>query len=189
LIINQRDATVAATVIQWLGTNVGYGFLTECLRRAGLVIIDKDELEVLRAREPRKDEPYTQGVNDQYYSVHTQQGYELVPGAWQCSMFNNQSDTVASELILEAVALTRGYYGEPPALGMVTFVDPRKVAGFFVRTPEGRELRWGYSFWKAGFKFCGWTQGGLYALQLKPEDMPSAAHLVSSQKSLLELVA
>lgn len=29
----ERDATVAATVIQWLGSNVGTGFLIEVLRR------------------------------------------------------------------------------------------------------------------------------------------------------------
>jgi hypothetical protein len=90
-------------------------------------------------------------------------------GTWECSMFRNEGASVGSDLIREAVAATRFYYGEPPALGMVTFVDPAKVAGFFVRG----ELRWGYSFWKAGFRHCGWTQGGLYAMQLRPENMPA----------------
>ena len=31
----QRDATVAATVVQWLGTNVGFGFVRSCLEKAG----------------------------------------------------------------------------------------------------------------------------------------------------------
>lgn len=31
----QRDATVAATVIQWLGSNVGRSFIEEALKRAG----------------------------------------------------------------------------------------------------------------------------------------------------------
>jgi hypothetical protein len=105
-------------------------------------------------------------------------------GAWQCTTFRNEGGESSSELITEAVALTRGHYGEPPDLGMVTFVDPRKVQGFFVRTREGRELRWGYSFWQAGFKFCGWTKGGLYALQLLPEDMPQPLRIKSAQQSL-----
>lgn len=34
-LVNQRDATIVATVIQWLGTNVGFAFLIECLREDG----------------------------------------------------------------------------------------------------------------------------------------------------------
>ena len=34
----QRDAEVAATVVQWLGTAVGYSFLTRCLKEAGFKI-------------------------------------------------------------------------------------------------------------------------------------------------------
>jgi len=34
----QRDAEVAATVIQWLGTAVGYSFLARCLKEAGFKI-------------------------------------------------------------------------------------------------------------------------------------------------------
>jgi hypothetical protein len=33
--VTQRDATVAATVIQWLGSNVGRSFLEEALKRDG----------------------------------------------------------------------------------------------------------------------------------------------------------
>lgn len=96
-------------------------------------------------------------------------------GAWVCSLFRNEGAACASRLIREAVAVTLWRYGEPPPLGMVTFVDPRRVPGHFARTREGRELRWGYSFWKAGFRFCGWTKGGLYALQLLPAEMPEPA--------------
>lgn len=35
LFINSRDRYVVATVIQWLGTNVGMGFLHEVLRKFG----------------------------------------------------------------------------------------------------------------------------------------------------------
>jgi len=34
----QRDAEVAATVVQWLGTAVGYSFLSRCLEEAGFKI-------------------------------------------------------------------------------------------------------------------------------------------------------
>lgn len=107
------------------------------------------------------------------------------PGAWICSSFRNEGGDLSSELIRQAVAVTRYVYREPPPLGMVTFVDPRKVKGFIVRTKEGSELRWGYSYWKAGFKFCGWTKGRLYALQLLPDSMPDAAKPDSAQMDLV----
>lgn len=34
----QRDARVAATVVQWLGTACGYSFLERCLKEAGFKI-------------------------------------------------------------------------------------------------------------------------------------------------------
>lgn len=34
-VVTQRDASVAATIIQWLGTNCGWGFLCEVLRKHG----------------------------------------------------------------------------------------------------------------------------------------------------------
>jgi hypothetical protein len=36
--LTQRDATLAASIIQWLGTNVGGGFVQECLREAGYTV-------------------------------------------------------------------------------------------------------------------------------------------------------
>jgi hypothetical protein len=38
--LTQRDARVAATIIQWLGTNCGFHFVVETLRRAGYIIAD-----------------------------------------------------------------------------------------------------------------------------------------------------
>lgn len=108
-------------------------------------------------------------------------------GAWECSTFRNEGALIGSELIREAVAATLHHYGEPPALGMITFINPRRVTGYFVRTTRGRELRWGYSFWKAGFEFCGWTKGGLYAMQMLPSAMPAPAPPRGSQSSLLEV--
>lgn len=49
LLIGQRDATVAATVIQWLGTNCGFGFLSGVLRECGYDIIDRKHLDTYYA--------------------------------------------------------------------------------------------------------------------------------------------
>ena len=84
-------------------------------------------------------------------------------GAWVCSCFRNESQVLSSELIREAVALTRGFWGEPPELGMVTFVDTDKVR---------RKRDWGRCYLKADWKRCGWTKGGLAALQILPHQMP-----------------
>lgn len=48
-------------------------------------------------------------------------------GAWMNSLFRKECSGHASDLIREAVAATRAVYGEPPALGMVSFVDAKKV--------------------------------------------------------------
>jgi hypothetical protein len=37
--INNRDRWIVATIIQWLGTNVGFCFLQEALRRCGYTIV------------------------------------------------------------------------------------------------------------------------------------------------------
>lgn len=87
-------------------------------------------------------------------------------GAWICSIFRNEGAGRASALIRDAVAATRAHYGVPPALGLVTFVDPR-----FVR-PKADP---GHCFIVAGFRPCGFTGSGLLALRLAPERMPPAA--------------
>jgi hypothetical protein len=84
-------------------------------------------------------------------------------GAWMCSCFRNESSMLASELIRDAVAATRWIYGEPPPLGMVTFVDRSRVK---------RSRVYGYTYRRAGFVECGETKGGLLALRLRPDDMP-----------------
>lgn len=85
-------------------------------------------------------------------------------GAWINSCFRREAGPQASQLIRQAVAATRWYWGEPPALGMVTFVDSRKVQ-------KKREP--GRCYKKAGFKLVGKTKGGLLAWQLLPADMPN----------------
>lgn len=37
-VINGRDRMIMATVVQWLGTNTGFCFLSECLNKAGYAI-------------------------------------------------------------------------------------------------------------------------------------------------------
>lgn len=42
-VIGPRERTIVATVIQWLGSNCGFSFLQEALRRAGYRIVPTDE--------------------------------------------------------------------------------------------------------------------------------------------------
>jgi hypothetical protein len=89
-------------------------------------------------------------------------------GAWICTLFRNESPEkyLSSSLICDAVAATRAYFGKPPALGMVTFVDPSRV-----RTKRDP----GWCYLRAGFRSVGTTKGGLIVLQLVPSRMPPAA--------------
>lgn len=89
-------------------------------------------------------------------------------GAWVNSAFRSEGAGVASQLIREAVAATRAFYGKPPSLGMVTFIDRSKVKPTMVR---GKPV-WGWTYRKAGFVDAGETKGGLLALQLWPDAMP-----------------
>ena len=100
-------------------------------------------------------------------------------GAWICSLFRNESLVLSSELIREAVAITRQVWGEPPALGMVTFVDTTKVR---------KKRDFGRCYRRAGWQVCGRTKGGLLALRIAPEDMPSPLAAFGSQE-LLPLTA
>jgi hypothetical protein len=75
-------------------------------------------------------------------------------------------------MIRSALAATRWFWGDPPALGMVTFIDRRKV----------RDKRdFGRCYRRAGFRECGETKGGLLALQLLPADMPDPEPPLGSQ--------
>lgn len=97
-------------------------------------------------------------------------------GAWVCSAFRNEGDTLSSELIREAVGCTLGFYGAAPALGMITFVDAGKVK--HKRDP-------GRCYLKAGFVNAGHTKGGLIALQLLSTAMPERCYARGSN-ALLE---
>lgn len=89
-------------------------------------------------------------------------------GAWICSAFRSESAGKASDLIRQAVAATLSYFDEPPEQGMVTFIDRDQVNPTMVRGVA----TWGWTWRKAGFRYCGETKGGLLAFQLLPSDMP-----------------
>ncbi len=103
------------------------------------------------------------------------------PGAWVCSAFRNEGAGVASEMITEAVAATCAFYGAPPPLGMITFVDRRMVRPTKVR---GWQV-WGWTYRKAGFEDDGETEGGLLALRIPPERMPAPCMAVGMQPQLM----
>ena len=101
-------------------------------------------------------------------------------GAWVCSCFRNEGAGLSSELILEAVSATRSVFGEPPPLGMITFVDRGK-------TKPKRDP--GFCYLCAGFTPVGRTKiNGLHALQLLPENMPPAEPPVFGSLSLFPAV-
>lgn len=89
-------------------------------------------------------------------------------GAWVNSLYRNERPgRRSSDLILEAIAATRWLLGEPPALGMVTFVDIDQVRP--KRTP-------GRCYLAAGFEPEGYTvDRGYLALRLPPDRMPAPA--------------
>ena len=89
-------------------------------------------------------------------------------GAWVNSCFRREAGPPASEMIREAVGLTRGFWPEVPELGMVTFVDACKVR--HKRTP-------GRCYKLAGFRHVGFTKGGLWVWQMLPGEMPEPLHL------------
>ena len=70
-----------------------------------------------------------------------------------------------ADLIREAVAATRWNYPDVPALGMISFVDGRKV--HHKRDP-------GRCYIKAGFHHVGESKDGKLCFQLLPDEMPAA---------------
>lgn len=96
-------------------------------------------------------------------------------GAWICSCFRNEGCERASDLIRDAVSVTRWHYGEPPqvqseigTVGFVSFIDREKVRPTMVR---GSPV-WGWTWLKAGWEVIGKTKGGLLAIGLREENMP-----------------
>lgn len=102
------------------------------------------------------------------------------PEVWVCSAFRNEGAGVASDMIRDAVAATRAYFGDPPSNGMITFVDRRKVRPTMVHGVS----TWGRTYILAGFRPVGETKGGLLALQLLPQDMPPPQGAIGYQTTL-----
>ena len=107
---------------------------------------------------------------------------DAFPWAWVNNYFRNESEHLSSELIREAVAVTLHLYGEAPADGLVTYIDPAQVS-----SPNP-----GYCFLVAGFEPSGWTAGGhgrrsLRRLHMAPEAMPDAAPPLDLQPMLVAL--
>jgi len=102
-------------------------------------------------------------------------------GAWVCSAFRNEGAAAASELVTQAVAATIAFFGPAPELGMITFVDRKKVRPFV--TANGKHL-FGQCYRQAGFREVGKTKGGLLALQILPARMPEAQAPVGFQTQL-----
>lgn len=67
---------------------------------------------------------------------------------WNNAYFRNESGLRSSDLIREAIAITRFYWHDTPRHGMHSFVDAAKVRGVKVR---GHTVH-GFSFMKAGFR-------------------------------------
>lgn len=100
------------------------------------------------------------------------------PGAWNCSTFRNESCGLSSELIRDAISATIYEWGDPPAEGMITFVNAGKVK---------RKRDPGRCFVKAGFTPCGRTKvNELHVLRILPEDMPEPKAPMVRQLSLFE---
>jgi len=100
-------------------------------------------------------------------------------GAWVCSAFRSENAGGSVELVRQALAATRAHFGEPHELGLVTFIDPRKVTPILIRGVPS----FGWVWIKAGFKFVGKTKGDLLAYQILPDAMPAAAPAL--QRSML----
>ena len=119
------------------------------------------------------------------------------PGAWVNSLFRRErdggatleDDQRASEMIRAAVAATLSVWPEAPALGMVTFVNSSEVRGVRRRAHTcsvdcGLTTVFGYSYERAGFRHVGFTAGGLWAWQLRRDDMPSPIEPLREQREL-----
>lgn len=86
------------------------------------------------------------------------------PGTWNNALFRNESRTLSSFLIRQAVAVTLGVWGESPPMGMVTMVWGAKVSP---KATVGR------CYLEAGFHHVGKTRkGDKDVFILSPEDMP-----------------
>jgi hypothetical protein len=99
-------------------------------------------------------------------------------GAWTCALFRNEAPDrfLSSDLITAAVAATRAHWGDPPAEGFVTFVDPSKLRP---KRDPGRCFR------RAGFHPVGLTiRRSFLALHLGADAMPDPVPALGAQDTL-----
>jgi len=93
-------------------------------------------------------------------------------GAWVNSLFRNEGAGLSSELIQEAVSVTRHFWGDgPEPHGIITFVDAGEI----------RSTNPGYCYTRAGWKHIGFSKGGLKAFGQAPAEMPAAERPYSPQ--------
>lgn len=85
-----------------------------------------------------------------------------------CSAFRSEDAGGSIELVKQALAATRAHFGEPPELGLVTFIDAGKVDPILTRGVPS----FGWIWIKAGFHYVGKTKAGLLVFQMYPKDMP-----------------
>lgn len=99
-------------------------------------------------------------------------------GAWINTFFRNERRDLylSSDLITQAIAATKSIWHIPPPLGLITFIDTKKVR---------RKRDYGRCYRKAGFVEAGYTKGGLLALQLLPDKMPEAQEPIGLQRKLV----
>lgn len=95
-------------------------------------------------------------------------------GAWVCSMFRNEGAGLSSALITDAVAATRFFFGDPPTLGIITFVLPSAV----------RSKNPGYCYRAAGWKRAGAAKDGKPCFQLLPAQMPQPRPAIGMQRTM-----
>lgn len=65
--------------------------------------------------------------------------------AWECTIFRNESNYRSSDMIRAAVAATVSEWGQPPADGIITYVDASKI----------RSTNPGCCFKAAGWRIIG----------------------------------
>jgi len=88
------------------------------------------------------------------------------PEAWCCTFFRNESPYLSSDLVNQAVAVTRFFWPDVPDEGIITFINPKKVRH---KRDQGRCYR------KAGWHEAGYTKGGHLVLRQYRDEMPPPA--------------
>lgn len=118
---------------------------------------------------------------DAYWvSLHQQHVDHAWPGAWVCSAFRNESPHLSSELVREALQATLAEWGEPPAEGMITFVDPLATSA-----RRSKSAPVGKCFRVVGFtELPAKTGRGLTVLHLPPESFPPPKPALTRQSTL-----